>query len=93
MKISLTVDELFDLNLWDKYCSLTGTNEYAVKEGLMSSDEVVTLPAAMAKEMLKSSKSVRELEVSLDNDENYFQYLEWTSFTGQDVPYDPNVKY
>ena len=39
MKIS--VRELFTLGLWNKYCEETGTNEWAVNEGLISKDEIV----------------------------------------------------
>ena len=43
MKVKLTVRELFDNNVWMEYCALTGTNDWAVNEGLMSDDEEVYL--------------------------------------------------
>lgn len=43
MKYIVTPSELMDRWLWDKYCSMTETNEWCVKEGLMDSDEEIVL--------------------------------------------------
>lgn len=43
MQIIFTVQELFEHDLWDRYCEITGTNPWAVKEGLMSDYEAVIL--------------------------------------------------
>lgn len=51
MKIIITVRELVDLALWEDYCSFTGKNPYALKEGLLSPDEEVTLTIEEAKEL------------------------------------------
>jgi len=39
--IKTTPRQLFDLGLWDEYCKDTGTNEWAVNEGLMNYDEEI----------------------------------------------------
>lgn len=41
MKIISTVSELIKRNLWNEYCEDTGTNPWAVSEGLMKEDTVV----------------------------------------------------
>jgi hypothetical protein len=37
----ITIKEIMELGLWDRYCRETGTNVWAVNEGLMSSSEEV----------------------------------------------------
>lgn len=51
MTISITVRELFDKGLWLDYCKTTGTNEWAVNEGLLGDDDEVELTSEQAKEM------------------------------------------
>lgn len=51
MRIKIKVDELFDKFLWDRYCKLTGTNEWAVNQGLLSIDDEVTLTKKEAIEL------------------------------------------
>lgn len=36
-----TAHELLRLGLWDKYCEQTGTNVWAVNEGLLDGDEEI----------------------------------------------------
>lgn len=36
--MKVTVRELIQLNLWDKYCDDTGMNIWAVNEGLIDKD-------------------------------------------------------
>lgn len=43
MKVILRIEEIRDHGLWEKYCELTGTNEWAVSEGMIDSDQEVTL--------------------------------------------------
>ena len=38
----ITARELFALGLWDKFCEETGTNEWAVNEGLLDDEEELT---------------------------------------------------
>lgn len=33
-----TVSELIELGLWERYCEDTGTNEWAINEGLIDSE-------------------------------------------------------
>lgn len=49
MKITTTPRELLDKGLWDRYCQLTGTNEWALNEGLMDSSQEVTVGETVAK--------------------------------------------
>jgi hypothetical protein len=51
--ISMTASELIDSGLWDEYCTLTYTNEWAVNEGLMDGDESLQLPESMAERILE----------------------------------------
>jgi len=49
MKIVVTAQELLDKGLWGDACELLGLNEWAVNEGLMDSDEELTLTEEQAK--------------------------------------------
>ncbi|RDJ35155.1 MAG: hypothetical protein DWQ19_09995 [Crenarchaeota archaeon] len=51
MKITITARELFDRGLWMDYCNLTGTNDWAIAEGLMSDDEELSLTHKQAKKL------------------------------------------
>jgi hypothetical protein len=42
MKYVLTAGELLDRGVWIRFCELRGINEWAMNEGLMSSDEEFT---------------------------------------------------
>jgi len=54
MEIRMTIKELMDRGLWDEYCKLTGTNEWAVNEGLILSSETVLLPHELEKNILEA---------------------------------------
>ncbi len=46
MKVTVTPKELFDhplIGMWDRVCDEVGLNPWAVNEGLMDSDEEITL--------------------------------------------------
>ncbi len=43
MKVSVTAEEIIDRGVWDKVCELKGLNPWCVNEGLMDSDEYITL--------------------------------------------------
>lgn len=43
MKITLTIGELFDRGLWTKYCEISGTNDWAMAEGLANKSDKITL--------------------------------------------------
>lgn len=49
MKVLVTADELMDKGRWDEYCEDHGINIWAVKEGLMSSDDTFSLTEDEAK--------------------------------------------
>lgn len=51
MTITITARELFDRGLWMTYCDISGTSEWAVKEGRMNMDEEVTLSAEQARHL------------------------------------------
>lgn len=39
--MKITIRELMNLGLWDRYCQDTGTNEWALNEGLIDKDTEV----------------------------------------------------
>ena len=39
--MGISIREIIALNLWDRYCKETGTNEWAINEGLLDKDEIV----------------------------------------------------
>jgi hypothetical protein len=48
ISMRLTAKELMDRGVWQEYCDLTGTNEWAISEGLMDSSETLTVDHALA---------------------------------------------
>jgi hypothetical protein len=52
MKLIVTPHELMDeFGVWKEYCELTGTNEWAVNEGLMDSETPLTLTEDEAEQL------------------------------------------
>lgn len=51
MKIIVTVEELIDLSAWEEFCELKGLNPYALREGLIDSEEEFTLTIEEAKRL------------------------------------------
>ncbi len=51
MKVSVTAEELIDRGVWDEVCELTGLNPWCVNEGLMDSDEYITLSLEEAQKL------------------------------------------
>lgn len=43
MQVIVTVRELFDRDVWSEACEIVGISVYAVNEGLMSSNDTITL--------------------------------------------------
>lgn len=43
MKVIITADEALNLGIWDNLCKIKGLNVWAIKEGLMDSDEEIVL--------------------------------------------------
>lgn len=61
MKVVVTAREIFDSPLvgaWDKACDMLGLDPYCVNEGLMDSDEQLTLTVEQAKELMILEKEV-----------------------------------
>lgn len=48
IKVDITASELIERGLWLRACELFGINEWAVNEGLMSSDKVFTIDEDVA---------------------------------------------
>ncbi len=51
MKVSVTAEELIDRGVWDEVCELKGLNPWCVNEGLMDSDEYITLSLEEAQKL------------------------------------------
>ena len=49
MKVKVTAQELLNKGVWQNYCDAHGINEWAINEGLMDSEEEVTLSEQEAK--------------------------------------------
>lgn len=47
----IPVSLLFSKDLWDEYCNITGTNEWAVNEGLLSKNDTVEITISKAKKI------------------------------------------
>lgn len=43
MKMIITALEAVDMGIWDRLCKMKGINVWALSEGLMDSDEEITL--------------------------------------------------
>jgi hypothetical protein len=50
--MQVTIEEIFNLSLWDRYCRITGTNEWAVNEGRLDRKDTVELPDELARELI-----------------------------------------
>jgi hypothetical protein len=56
MYVKVTFRDIFDADLWDEFCDKTGTNPWAINEGLASmDDEVYTVPDEILMKLLKSN--------------------------------------
>lgn len=49
-KLTMTVSHIMENGRWDDYCEWSGTNVYAINEGLISSSEEVKIPLRLARE-------------------------------------------
>lgn len=49
--VQITARELIEKGLWVEACELIGVNEYAVNEGMMESDEKLTLTEEQARQL------------------------------------------
>lgn len=60
--VTMTASEILEKGLWEKYCELTGTNEWALNEGLMDEDEELVLPDQLADRFIKERAEQLEEE-------------------------------
>ena len=51
MKLIITAREALDKGVWDKLCDIKGWDVWAINEGLMDSDEEITLTDDEAREL------------------------------------------
>lgn len=51
MDVMVQAHYLIDLGMWEKYCRMTGTNLYAISEGLMDLNHVITITEKQAKKL------------------------------------------
>ena len=59
MEIITSAKELTRIGTWSKFCEVTGTNEWAVNEGLLDKDDPITI-------------SFEQLKKIFEEDEAYF---------------------
>ncbi len=52
INVKATVRDIMDVGLWSEYCEATGTNVYAVNEGLIDDSELLTLPMKIAVKLI-----------------------------------------
>jgi len=57
MIIQMQIKDIMKLDLWEEYCEQSGTNLYAVAEG-MDEDEVVTVSISASKSVIILSKQI-----------------------------------
>ena len=89
MKIIATPNELIDQGLWEKYCEETGTNPYAVNEGLISGNENIEWD----RKKKKMEKSFAEKVSEIGNKElvTTYQYVSGL-FARQQEQMNPKLK-
>ncbi len=58
LQIKATARDILDAGLWGEYCEATGTNEWALNEGLIDSDEYLSLPTAIARKVVILKESM-----------------------------------
>ena len=51
LTFKVTVEEIFNRGLWYETCEVTGINEWAVNEGLISNDDIISLTEKQAIEI------------------------------------------
>lgn len=58
INVKATARDIIDAGLWEDYCNTTGTNIYAVNEGLIQSDELLTLPVKIGAKLIAIMKGI-----------------------------------
>jgi hypothetical protein len=51
--VKMTVEQCWDLGLWDKYCEWSGCNPYAINEGQIEKDTIIEFDSEFKKEESK----------------------------------------
>lgn len=51
MRIQITIKELIDKGIWQKFCNLKGWNEWCISEGLANYDETIILTIEECKQL------------------------------------------
>jgi hypothetical protein len=55
MKVTATATEILDAGYWTEYCRLTSTNEWAINEGQITSDEMLEIPKELVPKFIESN--------------------------------------
>lgn len=59
MIVKIKAGDLIALGLWLKYCDITGTNEWAINEGLIDSDKYLSVTISDDSTIILEAKSER----------------------------------
>lgn len=51
MNVQITAHEAIERGIWDQVCEMKGLNEWAVNEGMMDGDELLTFTEKEAKQL------------------------------------------
>jgi len=76
----MTVQQIMDLNLWDKVCEHKGWNPWILNEGQIDENEVVTFDSEFKKDdsnIESLYKTMSDKHIKLN--ENLEYYLDWLS--------------
>lgn len=57
----IKVKEILNWGFWEKYCEKTGTNEWAINEGLMDIDEEIFFSEADLKRYSLSERDIQKM--------------------------------
>lgn len=58
--MKVRVRELLESGLWSRYCEASGTNEWAVNEGLLDASAILALSPTVLRRMLRLPKEESE---------------------------------
>jgi len=56
--VKMTVEQCWDLGLWDKYCEYSGCNPYAINEGQIDKDTIIEFDSEFKKEEIREDKKL-----------------------------------
>ena len=81
-KVSMTVRQIMNLDLWDRVCEYKGWNPYILNEGLISEDEIVEFDDKFEKEEEVKLLTIDEL---IDLKDSY-PYMDGDSWFVNNTP-------